>query len=80
MAAGDAPPERAALTDEMLLADELVEASRAHACCEWLLLGRRLEQRLRASAGQSGRGAPGGHGPMVRDEWRAPGAGVRSRA
>ena len=66
MAAGDAAPEGAAFADEMLLADELVEASRSHARCEWLLLRRRLEQRLRASAGQSGRGAPGGHGPMVR--------------
>ncbi len=55
MAAGDAAPERAALADEVLLANELVEASRSHARGERLLLGRRLEQRLRACAGQSGR-------------------------
>ena len=70
MAAGDAAPKRAALADEMLLADELVEASRPHPRGKRLLLGRRLEQRLGTSAGQSGRGAPGGHGPMVRDGLR----------
>jgi hypothetical protein len=66
MTAGDAAPERAPLANEVLLADELVEASGTHPRREWLLLGRRLEHRLRSSAGQSGRGAPGGHGPMVR--------------
>jgi hypothetical protein len=68
MAAGDAAPKRAALSDEMLLADELVEAPRPHPRRERLLLGRWLEQRLGLGAGQSGRGAPGGHGPMVRDQ------------
>lgn len=66
MAAGDAAPERPPFADEMLLADELVEAPRAHPCRKWLLLGWRLEEGFRPSAGQSGRGAPSGHGPMVR--------------
>ena len=60
MTAGDAPAKRTALADEMLLADELRQIARSHPCREWMLLGWRLEERLRASAGQTGRGAPGG--------------------
>jgi hypothetical protein len=67
MAAGDGPAERTTLTDEVLLADELVERSGAHPRRERLLLGRRLEQRLGAGAGRSGGGAPGGHAAMVGD-------------
>ena len=40
----------AALADEVLLADELVEAPRAHPGGQRLALGRGLEQRLRAGA------------------------------
>jgi hypothetical protein len=67
MAAGDAAPKRAALSDEMLLADELVEARRPHPRREGLLLGRRLEERLRTSAsglrpcGRHGASLGGGH-------------------
>ena len=50
MAAGDAPAERPALADEVLLADELVERPRPHARRERLPLGRRLEQGLRLRA------------------------------
>ena len=79
MATGDASPKRSALADEMLLADELVEASRPHPRCQRLLLRRRLEQRLGLGAGQSARGTPGGHGPMVRDHLHVGvvGSGVR---
>ena len=66
MAARDAPAQRSALADEVLLADELVERSRAHPGRERLAVGRRLEERLGFGAGQSGRGAPGGHAAMVR--------------
>ncbi len=51
VAARDRPSERPALTDEVLLADELIERSGAHPGRERLLLGRRLEQRLGAGAG-----------------------------
>ena len=50
MAAGHAPPERTALTDEMLLADELGEVARAHPGRERLLLGRWLEEGLGSGA------------------------------
>ena len=50
VAARDAAAERSALTDEVLLADELVERARTHAGGEWLLLGRRLEEWLGSSA------------------------------
>jgi hypothetical protein len=46
MAAGDRPAERSALADEVLLADELVEASRPHPRRERLALGRWVEERL----------------------------------
>ena len=55
-------PERAALADEVLLADELVEVARAHPRGERLALGRWLEEGFGSGAGRS----PGGwHGPMV---------------
>jgi hypothetical protein len=57
VAPGDAPAERAALADEVLLADELLEAAGPHPGRERLLLGRRLEERLRAGAAGSGRRA-----------------------
>ena len=52
VAAGDAAPERAALADEVLLADELVEVARAHPGGERLALGRRLEEGLGSGAGR----------------------------
>ena len=56
MAAGDAPAERAALADEVLLADELVEVARAHPRGERLPLGRRLEEGLGSgTVGSAGR-------------------------
>ena len=64
MAARHAPPERAALADEMLLADELGKIARSHPCRERLLLGRRLEERLGSSAACLG--SCRRHGPMVR--------------
>ena len=64
MAARHAPPKRAPLADEMLLADELCKIARSHPRRERLLLGRRLEERLGPSAAclRSCRR----HGPMVR--------------
>ena len=50
MAAGDGAAERAALADEVLLADELVERPRAHPRGERLALGRWPEQGLGAGA------------------------------
>jgi hypothetical protein len=67
MAACDAPPEWPTFTDEMLLADELGEVAGAHPGGEGLLLGRRLEERLRTSAsglrpcGRHGASLGGGH-------------------
>ena len=78
VAPGDAPAERAALADEVLLADELLEAARPHPGRERLLLGRRLEERLRAGAAGSGRRARGGHGAMVAGD--GPGGAVISRS
>ena len=46
MAARHAAPQRAALTDKVLLPDELLEVAWAHAGREGLPLGRRLEQGL----------------------------------
>jgi hypothetical protein len=46
VAAGDAPPQRTALADEVSLADELVEAAWAHPGGKRLRARRRLEQRL----------------------------------
>src|SRR4029077_1809808 len=54
--AGDAPPERTAFTDEVLLADEFVEGPRTHPRSEWLPLGRRLEQGLGSGAERTPRG------------------------
>ena len=61
MAAGDAPAQRAALADEVLLPDELLEVPWAHPGRERLALGRWLEERL----GSGARYSPGGHGRMV---------------
>ena len=66
MAPGDAPPERAALPDEVLLADELGQIARPHPGRQRLLLGRRLEQGLGSGAAWTGGRAPGRHRPMVR--------------
>ena len=62
MAARDASAERAALADEVLLADELVEDSRAHPGGQRLPLGRWLEERF--GSGARGRRA-GGMAAMV---------------
>ena len=70
MAAGDRPAQRTAIADEVLLADELVEGPRAHPRGERLPLGRRLEERLGARAGEPGRGPSSGH---VRESTRLPG-------
>ena len=56
VAAGDAPPERAALADEVLLADELVEGPRTHPGRQRLPLGRWLEEGFGSGAGRSPRG------------------------
>ena len=62
MPAGDAPAERAALADEVVLADELGEVAWTHPRGERLPLGRRLEEGFGPGAGRS----PGGwHGRMV---------------
>ncbi len=74
VAAGDPAPERATLTDEVLLADELVEVPWAHARGERLRLGRGMEEGLGSCAGRP----PGGwHEPMV-SRWRRATATVRS--
>ena len=77
MAAGDRTPERAALADEVLLADELAEAARAHAGRERLPLGWRLEERL--GSGAAGSGTGGRHKAMVAPRAAAP-AVVRAPA
>ena len=62
MPAGDAPPERPALTDEVLLPDELVQVAWAHPGRQRLSLGGRLEERF----GSGTKASPGGwHAPMV---------------
>ena len=62
MPAGNASSERTALTDQVLLPDELVEVAWPHPGREWLLGGGWLEQRL----GSGALGPPGGrHGRMV---------------
>ncbi len=62
MAAGDAPAERAALSNEMVLPDELIEVAWPHPGRERLTLGRRLEERFGSGAGEP----PGrGHSRMV---------------
>ena len=55
MAAGDRPAQRAALADEVALADELLERPRAHAGGERLPLGRRSEQGFGTGAGDARR-------------------------
>lgn len=57
MASRDAPAQRAALADEVLLPDELLEAPWPHPSREGLALRRRLEEGLGARAGRAGRGA-----------------------
>ena len=67
MTAGHAPAERAALADEVFLADELREAPGSHPGGQWLSLGRGLEERFGSRATGTGSGdASRGHGPMVR--------------
>ena len=56
VAPADAPPERSAIADEMLLADELVQAARAHPGGQRLPLRRRLEEGFGSGAGQPARG------------------------
>ena len=51
MAPGDAPPERSALTDEVLLAHELRERAWSHPRGERLALGRWLEEGFGTGAG-----------------------------
>ena len=68
MATGDAPPQRTALADELLLAHELVQRPRPHPRGQRLGLGRWLEQRLWAGAG----GTTGsGHDPPMVARWAA---------
>ena len=62
MAPGDAATQRAAIADEVVLADEFVQVARAHPRGQRLSLGRRLEQRFGSCAGQPARGW---HGWMV---------------
>ena len=62
VSAGDAPPERSALADEVGLADELGQVAWAHPGGQRLPLGRRLEQGLGAGAGRS---SGGWHARMV---------------
>ena len=50
MAAGDAAAERAALADEVFLADELLERSRPHPGGKRLTLGRWLEEGFGSGA------------------------------
>jgi hypothetical protein len=50
MTTRDATRERAALADEVRLADELVQRSGSHSCGQRLPLGRRLKEGLRSSA------------------------------
>ena len=66
MSAGDASAQRSSLTDEMLLADELLEVPRAHAGSQWLTFGRWLEEGLGSCAGEP---SGGWHGPMVAPRW-----------
>jgi len=62
MPAGDAPPERPAFTDEVLLPDELVQVAWSHPGRQRLPLGGRLEERF----GSGTEASPGGwHAPMV---------------
>ena len=58
----DRSAERAAIADEVALADELLERPRAHARGQRLPLGRRSEQGFGLGAGD---GAPGRHAAMV---------------
>ena len=75
VAAGDAPAQGPALADEVVLADELVEAARPHPRGERLTLGRWLEEGLGTGTDR----APGsGHVPMVA-RW-ACGTGLRRPA
>ncbi len=62
MTASDAAAERAALADEVVLANEFVQVARSHPRRERLALGRRLEERFWTGPGEP----PGGwHGRMV---------------
>lgn len=65
MAAGNGPAQWSTLADEVLLADELGQRARPHPGGERLPLGWRLEERFGTGPGRAGRGAPGGHEPMV---------------
>ena len=77
MSAGDAAPERATLTDEVCLADELGQVARAHPGGQRLPLRRRLEEGFGSVAGRS---PGGGHDRMVARRPRLPAqAGVRTR-
>ena len=64
MAAGDAATERAALPDEVVLADELIQAAGPHPGGQRLALGRRLEERF--GSGAAGRRAGVGTGDGTR--------------
>ena len=68
MAAGNRAAQGPTFADEMLLADELRERPRAHACRQRLRTGRGHEERL----GPGSWGSAGGHGPMVRRGTMAP--------
>ena len=66
MAAGDAPPQRPAFADEVVLADELIEAPRTHPGGQRLALGRWLEERLVTGADGT---AGSGHVPPMVARW-----------
>ena len=71
MPTSDAAAQRATLTDEVILAHELVQVSRAHPGSKRLSLGRWLEERFRAS---TKRAPCGRHRPMVALPVAGPGA------
>ena len=61
MATGDRSAKWALLTDEVLLADELVERAWSHPSGQWLAILGRLEERFGANACQSSGRPAGGH-------------------
>ena len=62
MSPGDAPSERAAFADEMLLTDEFAQVPWTHPRRERLTLGRGMEESFGSGAGRS---PWGWHGTMV---------------
>ena len=73
MATGQAAAERTVVTDEVLLADELLQVPGSHPGREGLPFRRWLEERLRTRAGEPGRGPSRRHGRSLRGEPAAAG-------